>query len=93
MKYSINYYAVIMMQRLGISLEGLAMMLDFLGLVPGVGGTEKWRHLQEAVGVTKQEVSEEVESVLWNPYWIHQPWLLIRPCCSFTYKISHVLDY
>jgi hypothetical protein len=60
MKYIVNYYAVLMMQRLGMSLEGLAMMLAFLGLGPGVGGTEKWKDIQEAVGAAQQEVCEDV---------------------------------
>jgi hypothetical protein len=45
MKYAINYFAVVMMQCLGMSLEGLAMMLAFIGLAPGIGGKKKWRHI------------------------------------------------
>jgi hypothetical protein len=50
MKYVINYFSVVMMQQLGMGIDGLATILSFLGLVPGIGGTEKWKDIQETVG-------------------------------------------
>jgi hypothetical protein len=60
MKYAINYSAVLIMQQLGMSLEGLAAIFGFLGIAASVGGMDKWRDIQEAVGAAQQEVAEEV---------------------------------
>ena len=60
MQYAINYGSVLMMQQLGMSLAGLAVILSFLGLAPGVGGMAKWKDIQDAVGASQQEVCEEV---------------------------------
>jgi hypothetical protein len=60
MLYAIKYNAVLIMQQLGMGLTGLAMIFGFLGIAAGVGGMDKWKNIQDAVGAAQQEVCEEV---------------------------------
>ena len=51
-----------MQHLLGMSPTGLAVMLDFLGLAPGIGGTEKWKDIQKSVSAAQHEVCEKALS-------------------------------
>jgi hypothetical protein len=46
----------LIMQQLGMSLAGLATIFGFLGIAAGVGGMDKWKDIQDAVGAAQQEV-------------------------------------
>ena len=50
-QYGIHYAAVVMCQKLGMGMRGLATVLAFFGIYYTVGvGGEKWRTIQDVVG-------------------------------------------
>ena len=59
-EYTINYSLVLMVQLLGIGSDGLSIIFAFLGIACNKGGYQKWKHLQEDVGIAEQTVCKEV---------------------------------
>lgn len=57
--YVVNNNAVLMMQNLGIGLEGLRSVLAHLGISHTVGNYSKWKKLQDAIGEIQQELAKE----------------------------------
>ena len=57
MDYAINYSASLLMQHLGMGLRGVTTMLAFLGIAAGVGNKDKWKKLQDEVGMTEEAVA------------------------------------
>jgi hypothetical protein len=60
MKYGINYCAMLLMQHLGLGVQGLTQMLAFLGIGASEGKREKWKDIQSATGAAQQHVKEKV---------------------------------
>jgi hypothetical protein len=58
--YAINYKAVLLMQQMGQSLQGLEMMLAFFGIAAGRGSYGKWKLVQDYVGEAEEAISKEV---------------------------------
>jgi hypothetical protein len=59
-KYGISYKAVLLMQHLGMGLEGLGQILSFLGIAAGTGNKKKWKDIQNLLGKAQQKVYNEV---------------------------------
>ena len=60
LKYGIKYKAVLLMQHLGISPEGLEQVLEFLGISPGTSNDKKWKDIQNSVGIAQEKICEVV---------------------------------
>ena len=58
--YGINYSLVLMMQLLGIGPDGLSIIFAFLGIASSKGSYDKWKKLQDIVGIAEEAVSSEV---------------------------------
>lgn len=53
--YTINYNMVLLMQSLGIGLDGLKSILAHLGIAHDTGKYAKWKKLQDTVGNGKRQ--------------------------------------
>jgi len=60
MDYDVNYSISLMMHQLGIGLRGVVTLLSFLGIAAGIGNTNKWKRIQEEVGIAKETVADVV---------------------------------
>lgn len=58
-EYMANINAVLLMQNLGVGLEGLRSVLAHLGLSHSVGNYLKWKNLQERIGQLQEELANE----------------------------------
>ena len=57
--FPINYGLVFLMQQLGMSLEGLRVVLGHLGLATSVGGREKWKVVTDNIGTAQHALSKQ----------------------------------
>lgn len=58
--YAINYNVVLMMQQLGLSIQGLESMLAFLGIASSYGNYAKWKVIQDYIGEAEDTICKEV---------------------------------
>ena len=58
--YAINYKAILLMQQMGQSLQGLEMMLAYFGIAAGRGSYGKWKLIQDYVGEAEESICKEV---------------------------------
>jgi hypothetical protein len=58
--YAINYNAVLMMQQLGFSIQGLESMQAFLGIASSYGNYAKWKLIQDYIGEAEDILCKEV---------------------------------
>jgi hypothetical protein len=58
--YGINYGLVLMMQLLGIGPDGLGIIFAFLGIATSKGCYDKWKQLQDEVGIAEEDVYNKV---------------------------------
>ena len=48
------------MQKLGIGLSGLDVILGFLGIAPSHGSDAKWERLMDRLGLAENEIAAQV---------------------------------
>ena len=60
LKYGINYKAILIMQHLGMGLDGLEQVLRFLGISAGVGNKKKWKTIQDLIGDAQAKLTDIV---------------------------------
>ena len=59
-QYGINHGLVLMIQLLGIGSDGLGIIFAFLGIASASRNYDKWKHLQDMIGVAEEAVCDEV---------------------------------
>ena len=59
-KYVLNYYLMLAMQLLGLSVETIGLFLGLLGMRTTMGNTDRWKRIQEQLGKAEETVKDEV---------------------------------
>jgi hypothetical protein len=85
LKYGINYWCILLMQQLGMGVNGLGTFMGMLGLAAGTGNDNKWKEIQSQVGkaqehvcdtVIEENIEEEVRHTKEEAHKEYATWLL-----------------